>query len=541
MRVNVAFSFSVARLSGQSLDFQMETGEIVFILGANGTGKSSLMHRFYVANRRTGRRISAHRQTWFESNAIQISGRQKRDSASNVLDYDADPASRWRDAYTGMRPNLAIYDLLDAENVRARKITAAVDEDNLGLAKQLSQTDAPIKIINELLKLSALPIEISVEQSEQIFASKNGSTPYSVAELSDGERNALLIAADVLTAQPGTIFFIDEPERHLHRSIISPLLTLLFEKRSDCAFVISTHDVLLPIDNPNSRTLLLRSCAYSETTASGWDADLVVTPAEIDDSLKKDILGSRRKLLFVEGEEHSLDKPIYSLLFPSASVIAKQSCRDVEHAVGGVRDATELHWLKAFGIVDSDSRDATGLLKLKERGVYAVPAVSVESIYYHPSVQKFVCERQVKVTGGDATTKLEEAARRALASIGPHAQRLSERVVEARVRADLMSKLPRRKDIATSQPIAISIDVPAIVADEKAKLDAAFARGDLGFLIARYPVRETPALGAIAEEIGFQSRAQYESAVRQLLMDDPAALAFVRALFGSLAEDIAAA
>jgi ATPase subunit of ABC transporter with duplicated ATPase domains len=120
-----------------------------------------------------------------------------------------------------MRPNLAIFELLDAENVRARKITAAVDEDNLGLAKQLSRADAPIKIINELLTLSALPIEISVEKNEQIFASKSGSTPYSVAELSDGERNALLIAADVLTAQPGTIFFIDEPERHLHRSIIS--------------------------------------------------------------------------------------------------------------------------------------------------------------------------------------------------------------------------------------------------------------------------------------------------------------------------------
>lgn len=100
----------------------------------------------------------------------------------------------------------------------------------------------PIKIINELLKLSALPIEISVQQNEQLFASKLGGPPYSIAELSDGERNAPLIAAEVLTAQAGILFLIDEPERHLHRSIISPLLTLLFERRTDCAFVISTHD-----------------------------------------------------------------------------------------------------------------------------------------------------------------------------------------------------------------------------------------------------------------------------------------------------------
>jgi energy-coupling factor transporter ATP-binding protein EcfA2 len=201
----VTFIFSIMLLSGQPLAFQMKAGEIVFVLGANGTGKSSLMHHFYAVNRQNSRRISAHRQTWFESNSIQISAQQKRSTETNVLNYDTDPASRWRDNYSGARASLSIYDLLDAENVRARKITSAVDDDNFELAKKPSKTDAPIKIINELLKLSALPIEISVEKSEQIFASKMGGAPYSIAELSDGERNALLIAADVLTAQPGTV------------------------------------------------------------------------------------------------------------------------------------------------------------------------------------------------------------------------------------------------------------------------------------------------------------------------------------------------
>ncbi len=519
----------------------MQIGEVVFVLGANGTGKSSLMHRFYANNRQKSRRISAHRQTWFESNAIQISARQKRDTETNVLSWDTDPSSRWRDHLSAVRPNLAIYDLLDAENVRARKIASAVDEGNIDLAKKLSKIDAPIKIINELLRLSALPIEISVEKSEQVFASKNGGPRYSVAELSDGERNALLLAADVLNAESGTLFLIDEPERHLHRSIISPLLTLLFERRLDCAFVICTHDVLLPIDNPSSRTLLLRSCVYSGSTASAWDADLVVTPDEIDDTLKKDILGSRRTLLFVEGEEHSLDKPIYSLLFPRASVIAKQSCRDVEHAVAGIRDAAELHWLRAFGIVDSDNRDAMDILKLKERGIYAVPAVSIESIYYHPYLQERVCERQSKITGADAAANLEDAKKRALLSIGPHAQRLSERIVEAKIRSELMTKLPRRKDIATAQPITVEIDIPTIVASERVTLEAAIEKNDLAFLIRRYPIRETPALTVIAEVLGFQGRKQYESAVRQLLMDDAAGLSFVQSLFGTLGADIMAA
>jgi ABC-type cobalamin/Fe3+-siderophores transport system ATPase subunit len=537
----VPFHFSIALQNGKSLDFEMQAGQTIFVLGANGTGKSSLLYRLYSQNRQNSRRISAHRQTWFESNAMQISARQKRETQSNVLAYDNDPASRWRDGYSGARANLAVFDLLDAENVRARRITSAVDNEDFALAKRLSKTDAPIKIINELLKLSALPIEITVEKSEELFASKLGGPRYSIAELSDGERNALLIAAEVLTAEPGTLFMIDEPERHLHRSIISPLLTLLFQTRSDCAFVISTHDVLLPLDNPESRTLLIRSCIYAGPNVSSWDADLVVTPYQIDDALKKDILGARRKLLFVEGDEHSLDKPIYSLLFPEASVIAKQSCRDVEHAVSGIRDADELHWLKAFGIVDGDNRDATEIAKLNGRGVYAVPAVSIESIYYHPVVQERVCERQVKVTGGNVASHLDEAKTKALVAMSSHAQRLSERAVEAAVRSDLMGKLPRRSDIVTAAPIVINIDIATIVAQEKARFEAAVASRDLLALVSRYPVRETPALDLIAKALGFQSRAQYESAVRQLLIEDKSALAFIQNLYGTLAADIAAA
>jgi ABC-type Mn2+/Zn2+ transport system ATPase subunit len=100
-----------------------------------------------------------------------------------------------------------------------------------------------------------------------------------------------------LTVKPGTIVFIDEPEKHLRRSIISPLLTLLFENRKDCAFVISTHDVLLPIDNQTSRILLLRGCTYSGNTFNKWDADLVAADAEIEDDLKRDSGGSAKAIV----------------------------------------------------------------------------------------------------------------------------------------------------------------------------------------------------------------------------------------------------
>ncbi len=279
------------------------------------------MHRFYTAHHVNARRMSAHRQTWMTSNAISLSPEQKRNTENSILGNDAQPTARWRDDHSAARPGIAIYDLIDSENVRARGIAEAFDRDDLELAKERRKQQAPIKVINELLRLSKIPVEISVKESDQVVASKSGSSPYSVAELSDGERSALLVAATVLTAKPGTLVLIDEPERHLHRSIISPLLTHLFARRLDCAFVVSTHYVTLPLDNPTARTLLVRGCTLEGTSFLNWDVDLVPPGAEIDEDLKRDILGARRKLLFVEGEARSLDTPLYSAVFKDVSVI----------------------------------------------------------------------------------------------------------------------------------------------------------------------------------------------------------------------------
>ncbi|MFY9622300.1 MAG: hypothetical protein WAM70_09110 [Pyrinomonadaceae bacterium] len=438
----------------------------------------------------------------------------------SIRNYDAGAESRFRDAYSSNRPNIAVYDLIDSENVRARSIAAAVDATDLDLARTLSKNDAPIKVINELLKLSQIPIEISLGRGDQAFASKNGGASYSIARLSDGERNALLLAADVLTVNAGTLILVDE--------------------RPDCAFVVSTHEIMLAVDNPTARVLLLREVSYDGSGISSWDADLVLPNAEIDDTVKYDILGARRKLLFIEGDDRSLDKPLYGLIFPGVSIIAKASCRDVENVVGGIRSAESLHWVQAFGIVDNDRRSQSNIETLKSRGVYALTVFSVESIYYHPEIQRRIAQRHVAVVGGDAAARVTDAENALIAAVTPHVQRLSERVAEKSVRQQNVNHLPGRDAIASGNTVNISVDVAREVTAVRTSLENSLTHRDVVEIVSQYPIRETSALTDISRTLGFQNRAQYEDAVRKLLIDDNEAREFVRSLFGSLVMDIGA-
>src|ERR1700723_4067203 len=54
-------NLSVPQIGGTRLTVPIENGQCIFVLGANGTGKSSLMHAFYAAHHASTRRISAHR------------------------------------------------------------------------------------------------------------------------------------------------------------------------------------------------------------------------------------------------------------------------------------------------------------------------------------------------------------------------------------------------------------------------------------------------------------------------------------------------
>ena len=529
------FDFSVPAVGGgAAVSFTLHVGEILYLLGANGAGKSGLVTRLFNQHQANSKRISAHRQTWFESNFVDITARGRDDLDRNVRAHDGQAQARYREWNASGRANMTIFDLINADTMQARKVRDLLQAGDEAGAKKEADTPSPIQTINEMMRLSNLPIEVIVQDAQEVLARKNGGAPYSVAELSDGERNAFLIAAAVLTAQAGTLILIDEPERHLHRSIISPLLKLLFDKRSDCAFIVSTHEIMLPVDTPKAATLLVRGCEYQGKEPVAWTLDMLPPGTSIDEELKRDLLGARRKMIFVEGTTQSLDAPLYSLLFPGVSVIPKDACHDVEHAVRGLRGASDVHWIEAWGIVDNDQRSADDVRRLHDAGIWALSHYSVESYYYHPKIVARIAARKAQLTGADADALTTAALGGAVAATKSKRDHLVTSAVVRSARSKVFDNLPTRARIEGKSLLDLQVDLAALRTEEEKRFDSLVAAADWDGLLTRYPLRQSSAFDQVVKGLQMTDQKDYRAAVLKLLQDSPDAVADLRALFGDL-------
>ncbi len=497
------------------ISLPLKNGDRLFIVGANGSGKSALIQKFVSEHSRNWvKRITAHRQTWFNSGSIDLTpaNRQEYDAQNRI--YDSNYESRWKDYNPGWNLSAALFDLVAKENTRARAITQYVDSGNYEKAEEISaESPSPFDQINELLSLATLTVAIENSNDRDLLARHPKGQSFSIAEMSDGERNAMIIAAQVITADPGTVFLIDEPERHLHRSITQPFLSALFDLRSeDCTFIISTHEIGLPVANPDAQILMLRSCQWSGSQCVAWDAEVIEPDSELPEDLKLAILGSRDRILFVEGDPTgSLDFPLYTALFPDLSVIPKGSCEEVQKAVLGLRGSQDKHHVEAFGLIDQDGR-MDDVEKLAEKGVFALEVYTVESLYYCSDAIAAIAEQQAESLNVDKNRLIESANRQAVDALKKHAERMTARRCERQVK-ETISKSLNWEIIKDNPNQSINIPINNPFTDELKHFNQLINEGNLDQLIDRYPVRDSGALKKIAESLSCPNRKNYERRV----------------------------
>ena len=518
---------NIPRISGEQLSVPLKFGEQIFVVGANGSGKSALLHNLasLQENRPRIKWITAHRQTWLNSGNITLTPHRRREVDRDFQHYDSQPDARWIDHTAGQRQEVALFDLVANENDRARSIAHHVDNQSPKEALRVSsESAAPFAQVNELLALGTLTVSVENSKGEEILAQHwNGGEKFSIEKMSDGERSAVIMAADVLTAEPATVFLIDEPERHLHRAIIRPFLSALFRQREDCAFVVSTHEIALPIDSPDARVLMVRSCTWNGSMAAAWDVEVLEPNPELPEELKLSILGSRERILFVEGTNNSQDLPLYNALFPGLSVVPKGSCADVQRAVIGLRGTCQRHHVEAFGLIDRDGRPEEETRELASKGIFALDVYSVEALYYCSDAIAAVALRQAESLDGRADEMIELAKTKALDVLKQNdlAERMAAKRSHRRLRERMLSKLPNREELVKSKANSdIVVCVGSPYPGELKRFKELVSDEELDDLVARYPLRESQVFNKIAEALKCQNRTSYQKMVVSRVRND---------------------
>lgn len=526
--------FSVPGPANSTISLTVDAGHPLFIVGRNGTGKSALINQLKQNSQLNTVYLPGSRTALFDGESLTLTPNGRRDLASNLGVWDNNAEARWRNYSGNQRNEKAIHDLTAAErqykNDCANTIAENLDPVKTAAAiAKLQAKESPLDKVNQLLEQANISVRMLLADNE-LKATSSGNI-FSYARMSDGERIALILIAEVISAKPGVVFLIDEPELHLHRLIVTPLIATLIKSRSDCEFIISTHELELPTSITKSRVCIVRSVNWEPSgEVDHWDLDIVDQTVELPEGLVTDILGSRRRVLFTEGATTSLDVPMYSVLFPKVSIRPKGSCKDVQHAVVGIRSTTGLHHTEAFGLIDNDGMTDQAIIDFQAEGIYPLPFFSVESLYYDVHVLTAVAKRQVATHEADEEKQADlltglladvVAQGSAVAAKQGTAEHLAGRLAERQVRDALLAQMPKREELMADASSTIQISGQSAYPAELARFQTMLATQDLHGIIARYPVRHSGILSAIAKALKFQGRADYETAaVARISMDE---------------------
>jgi len=383
-----------------------------------------------------------------------------------------------------------------------------------------------MQILNSLLRGAALEVQVHVNRKSELIATNSDGQQYPAAEMSDGEKAALLLVADVLASDTGSIHLIDEPERHLHRAISAPLIASLTQLRPSDTFVTFTHDLELAQElGVTGETYVVTGCTWEGKDPRAWALERVPSSGSIAESLRRAVLGGRRKIVFHEGTETSIDQVLYKSLLVGCHLVPIGSCGAVLRSVGGLRDSEQLHWIDAAGIVDRDfRRDDT------PSGVRRLTVHEAENVFYLPEVIQFMSVKQAASLGLDASDLIasaDEAMKGALLNPGVKANILGKKRLQ-QVRDDLADQLLSITSLSGLGEVAIAATPDG---EELASEYDALLKEGMGAFLGKFPIRESAARSQAARAIKYPNADIYEQAViQQLRLDADFRDGIVRAL-----------
>ena len=362
------------------------TSNSVIIIGANGSGKSRLgawIEQKYVQNTH---RIGAQRSLEFGTYIKQMSYEQ----ATNKLTFGSEETrknhnDRWK--WDGEKWDYTSGLLVDYESVLSAIWAKQVKQESEYVV-QCRKKDAigqphdtvPEMVVDKLARIwsSVFPHRDIHFTDGKVTASltyNQETVEYKGKDMSDGERVALYLMCQALGVPKGKTIIIDEPELHLHRSIMNRLWSAIEQERQDCLFIYITHDTQFAANHRQSQKIWVK-----EFDGKSWTFETVEESA-LPEQLLLDIMGNRRKVLFVEGTNESRDTQLYSHLFDEYYVVPCGGCGKVIEQTKAMRANSQLHDLECYGLIDRDCRCEAEIENLQRSGIFVLDVAEVENLF----------------------------------------------------------------------------------------------------------------------------------------------------------------
>lgn len=497
------------QLPGAETLLKLRAGMSTIVVGANGSGKTQLATKCEEQLGEQAHRISAQRMLALDPEIEKIGeqiarerllyGARKEDMYGNVTAGRKN--RRWGGAQTQfiLNDGVTLLQILFAQQA------------NVGVAVNEAATSGAVVVGRETIlhKLKAifhrvLPGRRLTTTADNITVSVIDAQgvegePYSITNMSDGEKAVFYMIGQALVAQQASVFIMDEPEIHVHRAILGRLWDELEAARPDCAFLLITHDLEFAASRTGNK-YVVRS--YAPLT--GWQIEDVPEAEGFSEDLVTLILGSRKPVLFVEGGQGSLDLAFYRACYPDWTVIPRGGCQDVIHSVATMRRNATLTRVTCAGLVDADGRDAKDRAYLAGLGVSVLPVAEIENLLLLPDVARVILAKN-----DFASPTLEQKLAEVKAAV------FADAAVPANVNEVVLGYVRRRvdqmlkqidfsadksvDDLATSYAAQTGmLDIPAIAAGIEKTITDAIANDDLPALLAVYD-RKRPLLAIAAK------------------------------------------
>lgn len=361
----------------------------VILIGANGAGKSHLGAWIEQQDLPNVHRIGAQRKLSFNDNIPLKSYSQ----AENLVLYGNDThLGKENKFFKYGSPNEGMFTLKlvdDFDDVLSAIIAKKTNESDsyLNDCKKAEEIGAvyphtPVTVIDKLTSIwnDIFPQRKLILEDSKFRAVHqidiNAENKYSATKMSDGERSVLYFAAQVLCVPDNKILIVDEPELHLHKSLMNRLWTTLEEYRQDCLFIYITHDTQFASLHSHADKIWIKE--YNGKSKWKWEK---VVDSDLPEDLLLDVLGNRKPVLFVEGEKNSFDTQLYSAIYKDYYVVACGSCSQVIARTKAFRNNTMLHHIAAYGIIDRDYRSDYEIEKYERDGIYTLQVAEVENLF----------------------------------------------------------------------------------------------------------------------------------------------------------------